>query len=117
TQEGVPGETLVARTTEAVLPRGVGLPGRMWVSRRPDMIENVLEDASVPPASATADAHLPAAYGFPIVVRDEVLGVMDFRAAELRDPEPEMLEMLGTIGTQIGQFVEHRRAESQLLQA
>jgi GAF domain-containing protein len=39
---------------------------------------------------------------------------MEFFSAESREPEPALLEMLAGIGSQLGQFLDHKRAEAQL---
>ena len=46
-----------------------------------------------------------AAFGFPILLGGEVLGVMEFFSHEIREPEQELLDMMGTIGSQIGRLV------------
>ena len=55
-----------------------------------------------------------SAFGFPIVIGAYVLGVMEFFSSEIREPDAELLEMLGAIGSQIGQFMQRRRAEEEL---
>ena len=62
-------------------------------------------------------AGLRGAFGFPILLRGEVAGVIDCLGPGMVEPEPELLATLAAIGTQIGQFMEHRRADRQLLQA
>src|SRR4029453_19570205 len=57
---------------------------------------------------------LHSALGFPIVLQDEVLGVMEFFSREIREPDEELLRMLATVGSQIGEFIERRRAEEAL---
>jgi len=61
-----------------------------------------------------AQAGLHGAFALPIVCRGEVLGVMEFFSREIREPDTDLLEMFGAIGSQIGQFVERTRAEEAL---
>jgi PAS domain S-box-containing protein len=42
------------------------------------------------------------------------LGVIEFFSREIRQPDQELLNMLATIGSQIGQFIERKRAETEL---
>src|SRR5262249_20693386 len=51
------------------------------------------------------------AFGFPILLGSDVLGVMEFFSRESRQPEQDLLSMMATIGSQIGQFIERKRAE------
>src|SRR5439155_8369368 len=80
---------------------GNGLPGRVWFSREPLYIPDVVRDANFP----------RAAIGFPILLGSEVLGVMEFFSYEIRQPDQDLLDMMATIGSQIGQFIERKRAE------
>ena len=104
-------ETLSRETSFA---SGVGLPGRVWAAARPAFIPDVLKDENFPRAPAAAREHLHAAFGFPVVLEHEVLGVMEFFSRDIREPDEELLTMLDTIGRQIGQFIERRRAEEDL---
>ena len=104
-------EALSRRTTFA---SGVGLPGRVWASGRPAFIADVRLDTNFPRAAVAVREGLHAAFGFPILLGRSVLGVMEFFSREIREPDDELLEMLETIGSQIGQFTERRRAEEQL---
>ena len=103
-----------AMSRQTTFERGVGLPGRVWSTGRPDFIPDVVEDPNFPRAATAAKEGLHAAFGFPVVVEDRVVGVMEFFSREIREPDIELLEMLGAIGSQIGQFMERRRAEEEL---
>jgi len=93
---------------------GVGLPGRVWASGQPAWIPDVLSDANFPRAPIASQEGLHGAFGFPIVSRGTVIGVMEFFSHEIREPNEELLSMLGTVGAQIGQFMERRSAEEEL---
>ena len=45
------------------------------------------------------------------------MGVIEFFSREIRQPDQELLATLATIGSQIGQFIERKRAEEALLRA
>jgi PAS domain S-box-containing protein len=103
-----------AATRAAAFAPGIGLPGRVWQSGRPAWIEDVTRDANFPRAPVAARAGLHGAFGFPIVLGGSVLGMLEFFSREIREPDPDLLELLATIGSQIGQFVERKRAEGEL---
>jgi PAS domain S-box-containing protein len=93
---------------------GIGLPGRVWASGVPAWIPDVVKDANFPRAT-TADAEgLHGALGFPIVLGSHVLGVMEFFSQTIQEPDAELLSLLATVGSQIGQFIERKRAEEEL---
>jgi PAS domain S-box-containing protein len=94
--------------------KGVGLPGRIWASGEPAWIPNVAEDTNFPRASVALKEDLHAAFGFPILVGREILGVVEFFSREIRQPDEELLKIVASIGAQIGQFQERKRAEEKL---
>ncbi len=93
---------------------GVGLPGRVWSSRRPAWITDVVQDANFPRAAAAAQAGLHGAFAFPVLLGSEFLGVIEFFSSQTREPDADLLEMMATIGGQVGQFIERKGAEERL---
>ena len=93
---------------------GLGLPGRVWSSLEPEYIPDVAPDENFPRAPIAEQEGLRAAFGFPILLGREVLGVIEFFSREIRQPDQELLNVLATIGSQIGQFIERKRAEQAL---
>jgi PAS domain S-box-containing protein len=90
---------------------GLGLPGRVWSSLEPEYVRDVVSDVNFPRGPVAELEGLHAAFGFPILLGGEVLGVIEFFSREIRQPDQELLNMLATIGSQIGQFIERKRAE------
>src|SRR6266508_1203038 len=90
---------------------GIGLPGRVWSRHEPAYISDVVHDTNFPHASIAAREGLHAAFAFPILLGGDVLGVMEFFSHDIRQPEQELLDMMATLGSQIGQFIERKRAE------
>jgi PAS domain S-box-containing protein len=103
-----------AASRSSSFPRGTGLPGRVWASGEPVWIPDVVQDGNFPRAPVAAREGLHAAFGFPILLRGEVLSVMEFFSREIRPPDADLLSMLTTIGSQIGMFVDRRRAQDEL---
>jgi PAS domain S-box-containing protein len=93
---------------------GTGLPGRVWQSGKPAWIPDVVEDPNFPRAKIARAEGLHAALGFPIVLGDDVLGVIEFFSQDIQEPDDELLELMAAVGSQIGQFIERRRAEREL---
>jgi signal transduction histidine kinase/CheY-like chemotaxis protein/HPt (histidine-containing phosphotransfer) domain-containing protein len=92
---------------------GIGLPGRVWSSRQPAWIPDVVKDANFPRAPVASREGLHSAFGFPLLLGDRVLGVMEFFSREIREPDQALLEMLTTVGTQLGQFIDRKRAQEE----
>ena len=95
-------------------PSGAGLPGRIWRSGKPAWIPDVATDPNFSRAPSAADAGLRGAFGFPILLGDEVVGVMEFFSQETRQPDQDLSDMIASVGFQIGQFHERKRAEEKL---
>src|SRR5687768_1648457 len=94
--------------------RDVGLPGRIWTSGRPAWIPDVTRDPNFQRAVFAAEAGLRGAFGFPILLGDEVVGVMEFFSEQMRQPDRDLNDMITSVGFQIGQFHERKRAEEKL---
>jgi GAF domain-containing protein len=89
----------------------------VWLSRKPRYISDLVLEANFQRTPVAARERLHAAFGFPILLGGEVLGVIEFFSREIRQPDQELLATLATIGSQIGQFIERKRAEEALLRA
>jgi PAS domain S-box-containing protein len=90
---------------------GVGLPGRVWSSHEPAYIPDVAKDPMSPSGPIAGRVGLHACFAFPILLGADVLGVIEFSSHEIRQPDQELLDMMATLGSQIGQFIERKRAE------
>src|SRR5262249_11749024 len=102
----------VDRTTRIrTFAPGIGLPGRVWSNARPVWVEDVTQDANFPRVHIAATAGLHAAFCFPILLGSDILGVLEFFSPEIQQPDSRLLEMMGAIGSQIGQFIERKNAE------
>ena len=99
--------------TQTFVP-GVGLPGRVWAQAEPVCIEDIALDNNFPRQDIAVKEGLHGALGFPILLVDEVLGVLEFFSRQVQRPDARLLEMMGAIGSQIGQFIERRQAEESL---
>ena len=82
--------------------------------RRTGWIPDVVRDSNFPRAAVAAREGLHAAFGFPVLLRGEVLSVMEFFSREIRAPDADLLSMLTTVGNQIGMFIDRRRAQEEL---
>src|SRR5438093_11278621 len=86
-----------AACRDRVFAPGEGLPGRIWRSGEPVSVRDVVRDLNFPRAPAAQEAELHGAFGFPIVVRGETFGVMEFFTYARQDPDPAMPDMVATI--------------------
>jgi signal transduction histidine kinase len=102
----------MSRTT--VFVRGLGLPGGVWARGRPSCIEDVVVDHNFPRAPAALAGGLHGGVAFPIMLREEVVGVIEFFSREIRRPDADLIQMFATLGGQVGQFMDRQRAAESL---
>jgi signal transduction histidine kinase/integral membrane sensor domain MASE1/ActR/RegA family two-component response regulator len=107
-------EALMRRRT---FDTGIGLPGRVWASGQPAWIPDVVRDDNFPRSPIAFQEGLHGAFGFPIRLRGEILGVIEFFSPEIRQPDEHLLGMMATVGSQIGQFIERKRGEEAVRQS
>ncbi len=93
------------------LPVGGGLPGRVWESKEPHWISNILTDQNFRRSTAAAQAGLHSAFAFPIIGQNIFFGVMEFFSRDFHTPDTELLHTIAALGRQMGQFIERRRAQ------
>jgi signal transduction histidine kinase/integral membrane sensor domain MASE1/ActR/RegA family two-component response regulator len=111
---GVEAPEFVAATRSRTFAAGVGLPGRVWAAGEPAWIPDVVRDANFPRAAVAARAGLHAGFGFPIEIGDRVEGVIEFFNRDVEEPDESLLQVMRTLGVQLGQVLERRRAEEAL---
>jgi PAS domain S-box-containing protein len=104
----------VTASSSRTFEPGVGLPGRVWKTGAPAWIPDVVEDSNFPRAPIAVSTGLHAAFGSPIIVGGETVGVFEFFSHEIRQPDVDLLEMISTICSQFGQYAERKRAEHAL---
>jgi PAS domain S-box-containing protein len=103
-----------AETRQLTFSKGAGLPGRVWASGEPAWISDVPADANFPRAAVAFHEGLHGAFALPLFAGGSFVGVMEFFSRAIREPDHELLGMLGRIGTQIGGFMERKRSEEEL---
>lgn len=106
-----------AITRKSTFAPGIGLLGRIWVSREAVRIADVAQDLNCPRAPCAASVGLHAAFGFPIILDTETLGIFEFFNHEIKQPDDAKLKMMMAIGSQVAQYIERKRAEASLRQS
>ena len=93
---------------------GSGLPGRVWASGAPAYIPDVIRDPEFDRADIAAREGLHGACAFPILLGGEVLGVIGFFSRDVWQADQNLLDMMATIGSQIGEFTKRAAAVDEL---
>lgn len=111
---GLAAEEFVDATKKTTYEPGIGLPGRVWSSRKAFWIPEVSIESKLARAALAMKAGLHGAFAFPIILGTEVIGVMEFFSKSVHPPDDELLSMLSALGTQIGSFVLREQLANQL---
>ena len=93
---------------------GEGLPGRVWKANEPQWIHDVTADANFPRAPAAREAGLRGGFAFPLFAGRAVNGVVELFSEHVAEPDPDLLQWVTALGSQIGLFIERRRVEQEL---
>jgi PAS domain S-box-containing protein len=109
-----PLEDFVAVSQRVTLAPGVSLPGQVWASDELAWVPDLLAiETNCPRAPYARKAGLHGACAFPVHRGRDCVGVIELLSRQVQLPDPQMKQVLGAVGTQIGQFVERKTVEEQ----
>jgi PAS domain S-box-containing protein len=80
----------------------------------PAWIPDVVVDDNFPRARAAESVGLHSAFGVPLLRGSDVIGVMEFFSGDIREPDPELLDTMKAIGSQIGLYAAGKWASDEL---
>ncbi|MEA5580936.1 GAF domain-containing protein [Nodularia harveyana UHCC-0300] len=103
-------------TRKTIFPIGIGLPGRVFASGEPIWITDVCADESFLRMDVAAQVGLHAAFGFPIRSGNITIGVMTFFTKKIQTQDADLLNIVISIGNQVGQFIKRKEAEEEVSQ-
>jgi PAS domain S-box-containing protein len=108
------GRDFVDATRGFTFQPGLGLPGRVWKVRLSQWIPDVSQDANFPRRPAATRSGMRAAFAVPVEGPQGIFGVLEFLSTEVRERDESLLRVITTLGSQLGQFIERKRAEGDL---
>ncbi len=92
---------------------GAGLPGEVWLTRRPTWIEDIHADTRFAHLQIPELRNLRAAAAFPIVIGADVRVVLEFFADAPLSPDADLLRVFETLGLQLGTFIKRIEDDEQ----
>ncbi len=110
----VQADPFILDTWQRAFTHGEGLPGRIWTSGKSAWITDVTTDTNFSRSAQARHVGFHGAFGFPILVGNEIEGVIELFSRQVRQPDDELLKMVEDIGLKIGQFGERTRTEGVL---
>ena len=98
---------------------GTGLPGRVVATGKPYWIASLAEEEEIwsDRTRAAGQAGLRSAFGFPVLVENQIMGVLEFFSLQTAPPDEEFLTIMESLGSQLGQVILRQRAEEDLQRA
>lgn len=95
---------------DMVFRPGAGLAGRVYQSGQPLWIADGARGAAVSPTALSPETGENGACVFPLRAGDEIIGVLAFSSRHVREPDDRMLQVVHSIGSQLGRFLQRQQA-------
>jgi diguanylate cyclase (GGDEF)-like protein/PAS domain S-box-containing protein len=107
-------EAFEAASKALTFARGVDLVGRVWATGKAAAVRDVAADRNAVRAKLAGRAGLHGNFVFAVTNGRKVTGVIALFSRDVRSLDRPTLRVMADIGSQIGQFIERRRAEDEL---
>ena len=118
-------EEFEATTRSRTIPRGWGIPGKVWETAEPVWMKDIRDVDRLPRQEVARREGLHGAFAFPVYGTAEgrapteasdrktsVIGVIELYSEHVEPPDEQMLDTAISIGFQLGVFLESRRAQN-----
>ena len=106
-------DCFIAATRDSTYGRGVGLAGHAWQSGTPIWSADAQQDPRTAQAELVRAARIHGTFVLPVKAGDAVIGIFSFASPHTREPDQRLLDALGVIASQIGQFLRRKQGESE----
>ena len=107
---------IIGAIRAATVAKGEGLAGRVWACSHPLWVADTASATGAEHVPEAARAGLHGVCGFPIWQGQDFFGVLELFSGSVEPRNEALVEMLSSVTTQAGLFVERVRAEEQLRQ-
>ena len=92
---------------------GEGLPGRIWEAGQPLWVPDIAESQNLPRKAVLLKYGLHAVFGFPVHAEGRLQAVLEFFSTATQAPDEQLLQVVQSIGQQLGRVLERQRANEQ----
>jgi adenylate cyclase len=107
----------IEKSRQITLVRQVGLAGYVWDTASGYWSFDIIKDIHFLRSEQASLAGLNSAFGVPIQSDGEVLGVITFFSREKQPHDEFLLQVMVSIGSQLGQFIKRKQAEVALAES
>lgn len=105
---------LINATKELILTPEEGLAAQILKNRTAIWLNDLQQETNIIRLPEIKEMGLTNCLSFPIVGGDQQLGLINFFAQESKQPEIEILKLMNSLGSQIGQFIRRKMAEEEV---
>lgn len=92
---------------------GDGLPGRVLQSGKPVWVIGIRKDPRYPRTKFIEVVKIKTGFGFPVLIREKVVGVLEFFSTDIVEPDKHLMGVMSHIGAQLGRVIERNQAEEE----
>jgi signal transduction histidine kinase/ActR/RegA family two-component response regulator len=110
---GHPVEPFLRASASRAFAMGDGLPGQVWVERKPVWLDDFRQEWFHQRATAAAESGLRVGVGIPILAGDETLAILEFYTHEPRKEDAAHLALVAGVASQLGSVLMRKRAEEE----
>ena len=105
-------ERFIEKSRQVTYAPAAGLVGEVFSSGRPLWVTDIKRDSRLQKGIAR-DAGMHGTCLFPVISEGRPIGVLSFHSTKVREPDARLLEAMGVIGSQIGQFMHRKQTEAR----
>ncbi len=103
-----------ASCMDTLIAPGDDLPGRVWISGAPRFLAHIATTEWFTRNAEAIAGGLRSVLGLPISRGDHTLGVIELYTPSPTAPDDDLMQVLTSLGQQIGQYVDRRLTERAL---
>ena len=93
-------------TEETVFASGAGIPGKVFESAEPLWISDIAQELNSIRSQIAASMDIKSGLGFPVLIKKDVFAVLEFFAGNIEKPNEDLMNLMSSIGTQLGRIIE-----------
>lgn len=93
---------------------GIGIPGRVWSSKKPVWDIDVTLDTNFPRAASAIEAGLKMAMAIPVLAGDLVVAALEFFSMEPTAEDKRQVDLVATVAGYLGVLFQRKQIEEEL---
>ena len=104
-------EEFAMLSKECTFPPGIGIPGRVWVTKQPVWIKDVTLDPNYLRATTVRDVGLKAAVAFPLFAGEEVVAVIVSYMFKPIEKDEHLVDLISSMSSHLGWVIKRKQME------